>query len=578
MNKRLAKNIEYSQFLTSVNDNDDDVSCNKLEIPEFQRNYVWKASNIKDLFDSINENDCNYYLGNIVVVKDGRGRSKIVDGQQRLVSLSIIAKQLLKRTTDINKKQNLKKIIWADEGDMVFRILFKKNNLHNLYSDIMCDKAFNGSDLDDSQNILFKSSEAVIKECDSLEDIDNFIDKFLSLEFVVIVSPSDEDAYQLFEGLNSTGLSLSAVELTKNSILGKVKTLDNSKVSYAIELWNEIEKSFEDTNIAWFNKFLRHHWFSLYGYINNGDLFRNIKSNLINKSGVSAGDLIDYLYELKKDSSIYISFRTSNLNKVDFNLSMHEEAWINIEKINSYIKQLGLDQIYSVLLSFYKYGKGQSDYFKRGETFKRHMKRIWCFLLIVKYTKVSPSAFERDFANICKNMQGKSYNEFKSIIDTFFKNISEKIKGLEEDFSVTLNESIDYSVDDRGMIRFILEEYLIASGNGSDSDIETEHIVPESTLVEWNNVKDKDTLSLAVGKLGNLTLLNKTLNNDAKHKSFNEKFTIAYSKSKFTENNNLMRDWGKQFNSENPLTDAINLRGKFIGSVVYNKYVEELID
>ncbi len=106
MSNRLAKNIEYRIFLTSVRDEDDGVSCLKLEIPEFQRSYVWKSSNIKDLFDSINENSTNYYLGNIVIVKDGTGRSKIVDGQQRLVSLSLIAKILEEKTSNPAKKLN----------------------------------------------------------------------------------------------------------------------------------------------------------------------------------------------------------------------------------------------------------------------------------------------------------------------------------------------------------------------------------------------------------------------------------------------------------------------------------------
>jgi hypothetical protein len=95
------------------------------------------------------------------------------------------------------------------------RILFQKSNLKELYENLLYDSHFDEHVLDDTQNILFRSFQSISRECDALSDVDTFIKKFLSLEFVVIVSPSDEDAYQLFEGLNSTGLSLSAVELTK---------------------------------------------------------------------------------------------------------------------------------------------------------------------------------------------------------------------------------------------------------------------------------------------------------------------------------------------------------------------------
>jgi hypothetical protein len=132
-------------------------------------------------------------------------------------------------------------------------------------------------------------------------------------------------------------------------------------------IWTSIEKSFEDTNIVWFNKFLRHHWFSQKGYVSNGNLFREIKLGLINKDGVSVETLFEYLNELKRDSALYISFRTANLNKSDFSLTIRGEAWSNVERINNFIKNLGLDQVYSVLLSLYKYGNKESEYFNNGE-------------------------------------------------------------------------------------------------------------------------------------------------------------------------------------------------------------------
>ncbi len=430
--------------------------------------------------------------------------------------------------------------------------------------------------LDDSQKILFASFTAIKKFCNELSDVDNFIEKFVSLEFVVIVSPSDEDAYQLFEGLNSTGLSLSAVELTKNSILGKIKNLDSSRIGEAVNIWTSIEKSFEDTNIIWFNKFLRHQWFSRNGYVNNANLFRDIKSEIINKNGIIVNDLFGYLEELKKDSLIYISLRTANLSKSDYNSKMHVTAWDSVLKLINFIEKLGLDQVYSVLLALCKYGKSESEYFKRGDTFQKHIEKLWQFLLIVKYTKISPASFEKDFSEICKNVQGKPYNEFKILMQDFFIKLSSKVSGLQEDFSINLNESVDYSIDDKGIIKFLLEEYLLTEGEGSDNDIEMEHIVPENNLDEWTNVIDKGSLSLCVEKLGNLTLLRDTLNRDAGHKNFDEKERSAYSKSRFTVNNKLKDEWGEKFNSPNPLVEAINPRGLLIGRVVYNTYYTNL--
>jgi hypothetical protein len=575
MSDRIARNIDYKSFLTSVSDEYDDIACNKLVIPEFQRNYVWTNSNIKDIFNSIKENGNNYYLGNIVIVKDGNNRSKIVDGQQRLVTLSLISKAL---TSVENANSNdLINLIWADPSHRTSRILFQKENLQSIYEAIINDKEIPEQSLDKSQLILFKSYNSIKRLISELENVEAFTSSLLTLEFVVIKSESDEDAYQLFEGLNSNGLSLSAVELTKNAILGKIKNLDESKINTAIEVWNSLEKNFETTNIGWFNKFLRYQMFSDGGYIGNAELFKTIKKEVVNKSDASAVDLIDYIVELKSCSEIYISFRTSNINKGDFNLSIAGESWQRIQNFIYFMKCLEIEQVYSVLLSLYKYGKDEPRYHARGVTFSEHLEKLWNFLLIVKYTKISPSYFERDFAAICKDIKHLSYNKFKEKMDTFFKLLGAKISNLKDDFTYDFSNSIDYQKDDRNMIRYILDEYLLSVGQGSDSNIETEHIVPENNQDEWISIEDKNIVRMYVGRIGNLTLLKDTLNNDAGSKNFDCKYQEAYRYSRYTSNTQLKCDWGDKFNSSDPVEQAIIPRGMIIAGIIYEKYKNNLL-
>ena len=72
MPDRKAQNISYVDFVSLSNK---DISSNKLEIAQFQRNYVWGAKHIKSLIDSINENDEGFYLGNIVIQRSAKGNS-----------------------------------------------------------------------------------------------------------------------------------------------------------------------------------------------------------------------------------------------------------------------------------------------------------------------------------------------------------------------------------------------------------------------------------------------------------------------------------------------------------------------
>jgi len=441
---------------------------------------------------------------------------------------------------------------------------------------LLNDEAIDVGNLDDSQEILCNAFEKICSEIHLISDINLFINKFLSLEFVVIKSTSEEDAYQLFEGLNSTGLSLSAVELTKNAILGKVKQLSPEKISLAIEIWNSIEKKFEDVNGSWFKKFLRHQWFSKNGYTSDAELFREIKKHIINNADTTADKIIEYLRELEDDSLIYISFRTSNMNKAVFDISMTQDSWNTSNGIIGHIEKLGLDQIYSVLLALYKYGKKNKEYFHRGESFKKHIEKLWMFLFIVKFTKVSPSSFERNFAKICKDIQSEKYSIFKNAMDDFFKDkLKTKISNLKDDFSNTLSQSLDYFNDDRVMMKYILESYLLIDGVGSDVDVTAEHIVPENNLNEWS-VGDEGRVKKFVGNIGNMTLLSRDLNEDAGHKNFNDKYDVAYAKSRFTVNNKLKDDWGKGFCSLNPVVDAIIPRGKKIGELIYDNYLLKL--
>src|SRR5690606_33555269 len=103
-----------------------------------------------------------------------------------------------------------------------------------------------------------------------------------TLYIIVIVAKDDVNAFQLFEGLNSTGIPLSEVDLIKNAILKRIHQLtggsnNKKEIGQAEGLWNEMESDFEESSITWFSKYLRHHWISKNGYVGASDLFLEVK-------------------------------------------------------------------------------------------------------------------------------------------------------------------------------------------------------------------------------------------------------------------------------------------------------------
>ncbi len=71
----------------------------RFAIPAFQRSYSWHNVQMKQLIEDVMDacavHDGPYFLGSLILVRDEHGMHQVIDGQQRLVSLSIIFAVLL---------------------------------------------------------------------------------------------------------------------------------------------------------------------------------------------------------------------------------------------------------------------------------------------------------------------------------------------------------------------------------------------------------------------------------------------------------------------------------------------------
>jgi uncharacterized protein with ParB-like and HNH nuclease domain len=77
-------------------------------IPEFQRDYAWDSSNIDELFDDISEaleTSTEHYIGTFILSKGGKdGLYKVVDGQQRLTTLTMMLHSMIDKLQDQKRK------------------------------------------------------------------------------------------------------------------------------------------------------------------------------------------------------------------------------------------------------------------------------------------------------------------------------------------------------------------------------------------------------------------------------------------------------------------------------------------
>ena len=76
----------------------------KLEVPFFQRHYVWNEENWDELLQSFENDEVLPFLGSIILKEESAKASTIIDGQQRLTTITILAKAIYDCLSEESKK------------------------------------------------------------------------------------------------------------------------------------------------------------------------------------------------------------------------------------------------------------------------------------------------------------------------------------------------------------------------------------------------------------------------------------------------------------------------------------------
>ncbi|QLB18602.1 DUF262 domain-containing protein [Mannheimia granulomatis] len=182
----------------------EDVIREKLSIPDYQRPYKWSIKNItqllSDLYFHFENGKKIYRVGAVVIHKDEKGKFNIVDGQQRLISLSVILYLLTNDSTFPLLSENLSHSISADN------LIMNKNAVEQFIQERVKDKQ-------GFANYILENCEFVYIE---LEDID--------------------EAFQFFDAQNARGKSLAPYDLLKAYHLRELNA-DKETIYQCVENW-----------------------------------------------------------------------------------------------------------------------------------------------------------------------------------------------------------------------------------------------------------------------------------------------------------------------------------------------------
>ncbi len=249
----------------------------KYSVDYYQREYKWQDKQLRELIDDLTgkfledfQNDHtraqvakygHYFLGSIIVSsKDNQ--KYLVDGQQRLTSLTLLLIYLrnLQKNRPQSEQVNIDELIYSEKfGTKSFNLTIEERAscMEALFEEQPIDSADQPESV---QNILGRYQD--IQQCFPYEVAGKALPYFIdwlneNVHLVEITAHSDEDAYTIFETMNDRGLSLSPTEMLKGFLLANIT--DPIKKNTASKLWkdrihelNELGKEVEaDTFKTW---------------------------------------------------------------------------------------------------------------------------------------------------------------------------------------------------------------------------------------------------------------------------------------------------------------------------------------
>jgi uncharacterized protein with ParB-like and HNH nuclease domain len=238
-----------------------------FQIPRYQRPYSWEYEEantlLSDLTHAINTNGNKsvdeldeYFLGSIVLIKGDNPDAQILDGQQRLTTITILFAVLRHLMDDKRFADDITKLLY-DKGNHLlgtddrYRLILRNKDADFFQTYIQTPKGLEKLEelkkqLPDSQTLIKNNalhflnelSEEAKKNPDFLPKLASYIMKKCIL--VVVATPNIDSAYRIFSVMNDRGKDLTNSDILKAEIIGKI---GSEKEDAYTEKWEDIEES-----------------------------------------------------------------------------------------------------------------------------------------------------------------------------------------------------------------------------------------------------------------------------------------------------------------------------------------------
>lgn len=519
-------------------------------VPPFQRDYSWDEEQWEDLYDDIKNLESHeypHYMGTIVLQSIEGKTFKIVDGQQRITTLTIFIISLIKTIQDLVDKQEdvqqneerieiLSRTYLGDKNPASLMrtsklILNENNNQFFSRYIIQMETLKTTRGLNSSDKLLYSALKYFHEKLkNDFKDKTGFeIASYLTdtvadkLKFIQIKVENELNAYTLFETLNARGIELTSTDLLKNYIFSQVKT--KTDLELIQKDWNKISSS---VGIKDFPTYLRYFINSKNKIIRKDNLFKFVKREV--NDSLSAFKLVQDLSEL---TAFYNALKVPN-----------DDYWGDFGKykeLSKYLKALNLfrtkQQIPLLMAGINNFT--ENDFVELVKI---------CMIISLRYniiSKYNPNEIEKVYNECSMKITNKHIKTPKEAFE-----ILREVYIEDEVFRNNFSTAIIDTGRNKNLVRYILFEIdnqLTSSKKDyEDSNATIEHILPENPSEIWDESFSLEDMDKYVYRLGNYILLESTLNKKIGNKSFEEKKS-EYKKSNFKITSELVfENWTKE--------------------------------
>jgi uncharacterized protein with ParB-like and HNH nuclease domain len=560
--KITPSQLTIAQLLSSKNE--------QFYIPAYQRRYAWGNKQLVELFEDINllDKSDSHFLGTILLLTEPHKANinmlEVVDGQQRIISLSLLLEAIKDRFVELNRRDIVNEI----EGYLYCQGLDRKKQnkivLGDLdepdYSKVL--KLKNETDatiVTEIKNQKLLNAYAEFKKWIASHDFNQLNEYYFKLINNTIVVRLDtekaKDAYKLFETINNRGLKLSPTDIIKNFLLGHASIVGENALKEVRESWKGVIVSLDG--------------------IETDDFFRHYLMGILQRKVTSSKLIFEfkkYYLTTVKESNVLPEYRLFNdfaeyengtensgdannesdsseeseksapvsevikLSIIDFAKSLKQTADIYAKIINMTFDNKGINRrLYNLqridstpavtfLLSLFQKNIDDKMAIKLLKVIESFMlRRHICEYRTAELDDIFPKLAGVNKENMLgevKNQLNKHFpgnEEFKDKIGVYnFRGHEDRAKYMLEQFEYNI-------IGDQG-------EYVLNSGN----EVHLEHVIPQTIDTkkalreygDWVGYLGKDALikhPQHVDRIGNYTLLGQKLNIKASNNPFRAK-------------------------------------------------------